>query len=290
MAMALLLIGPGKIMAVRPGVVALAFGPGSGDVSFAPTVSVAVAASAFVGDVITLTGQWTGSSPSALDYSIDGEATWLPVTNYSLGDGTWSGIGPTAVAAGAITISVRDHNNQSIKASASLTVTVQSTAGAASIGIVNLPDLGVFQREPNGLNSNIPVRFTYSGTPARMQAKVTKGTTTVVDWLDLSGVQTASGSGFGVLVGVPPGDGYTLSVRDQVTGASAIGSVNTWGAGGVRVLFAGADNQQGVLTHSAINSGSDPNALSAYNASAKTARIYDKAGWHILKNGLTYPS
>src|SRR6185312_11228494 len=102
MAMALLLIGPGKIMAVRPGVVALAFGPGSGAVSFAPTVSGAVAASAFVGDVITLSGQWTGSSPSALDYSIDGADPWLPVTHYSLGDGTWSGIGTTAVAAGAI--------------------------------------------------------------------------------------------------------------------------------------------------------------------------------------------
>src|SRR6185312_11333534 len=132
--------------------------------------------------------------------------TWQPVTNYLLGNGTWSGLGPTAAAAGAITISVRDHNNPSVKASASLTVAVQSTTGAASIGIVDLPDFGVLQREPDGLNSNMPVRFTYSGTPSRMQAKVTKGTTTVVDWLDLSGVQTASGSGFGVLVGVPPGD------------------------------------------------------------------------------------
>src|SRR6185312_6181215 len=109
------LVGNGQIMAVRPGVVALVSGPGSGDISFAPTIAVAVSASAFVGDVITLTGQWTGSSPSAMDYSVDGEATWQPVTNYLLGNGTWSGLGPTAAAAGAITISVRDHNNPSVK-------------------------------------------------------------------------------------------------------------------------------------------------------------------------------
>src|SRR6185312_6679128 len=112
----------------------------------------------------------------------------------------------------------------------------------------------------------------------------------VIDWTDLSGFSGDGTNGFAVLVGVTPGDGYTRVIRDAVTGVTSTDTVSTWGAGGVRVMFSGQDDQQGVLTHSALASGVDANALAAYNVSPKLNRIYDGAGWHILKNGITYPA
>jgi hypothetical protein len=92
--------------------------------SDAPSIHVSVAATVKQGSVIGLVGTWSIESPAALDYSTDAGGTWTAISNYRpFSNGTWTAPGPVASTLGSLAITVRDHDNQAVQASASTNVT-----------------------------------------------------------------------------------------------------------------------------------------------------------------------
>jgi hypothetical protein len=90
------------------------------------TITVLTPASATQGVAVPLSGTYTVNQPLAMDYSIDGGATWVGVAAFASSAGVWSGAGPAPATTGPLTIAVRDH------AATGVTATTNSfTVGAA---------------------------------------------------------------------------------------------------------------------------------------------------------------
>ena len=77
-----------------------------------PETLVITGASCLTGSPVALEGTNTAPIAPALDYSLDGSATWEPVSGYVSGM-TWSGLGPVP-ATGTHTIQVRDDTDHAI--------------------------------------------------------------------------------------------------------------------------------------------------------------------------------
>ncbi len=124
-----------------------------------------------------------------------------------------------------------------------------SFAAATGSAVITLTDIAagrVFQRS-SGV-ATIPVAGTYTGTaPNTVEAKVTQGATTIVDWTTLGSPTIGSGAFSGTLASVPGGDGYILQVRSKNSGGTVLGTStgsHNWGVGKVIVTLGSSTMDQ----------------------------------------------
>ncbi len=267
--------GRGKLLAHKPGVLLLQGGVSSGPI---PGVQFTLVLPTQItqGATIALTGSLSGGFPIALESSVDNGSSWQAVTSYRPVAGSWTGLGPVADTLGNVFVIVRDKQQPTILASATTNV-VAPPPGLTTLQITDPVAHTVYQMAPGQLSANIPVRFAYTGTPNRMQGRLLSGSTVIIDWSDLDNLTVGSGAGFGLLSSCPPGNGYTLAVRDQANGISSTSSVNNLSVGD-RWVIMGGTSENAILALSAQPDGG--NALLQFNANPKTLKIYDNAGFH----------
>ncbi len=72
-----------------------------------------------VGSFVLLAGTYLGTTPTGVEYSVNGGASWSPVQNFHAAGGIWSGVGPPAIGAGTMTVLVRNTAAPAIAASTS---------------------------------------------------------------------------------------------------------------------------------------------------------------------------
>lgn len=203
------------------------------------------------GTSMTVSGTYSGNTPVALDYQIDG-GSWVAATSPTISGGNFS-FSITAPAAGSHTVSVRDHDNTGVSGTSGSFTTTSSRSIAVTT--------------PSGwvAGATVTLSGTYSGTaPAGLNYKVDAGSygaassptisggswsfsltapatgahTITVQESDSTGT-TATTSSFNVLASIAPNDaGLVYSPLNwNVSGASAI----TANAGAYfRTLFTGA--------------------------------------------------
>lgn len=92
----------------------------------AETLTVSTPASTTAGASLAISGTYSGGTPAALDYQIDG-GTWIAATSPTISGGSYS-FSITAPAAGSHTIGVRDH---ALTATAVTSGSFTTTTGAA---------------------------------------------------------------------------------------------------------------------------------------------------------------
>jgi hypothetical protein len=168
------------------------------------TVTVNTPTNAMVGNAVLLTGTATGSTPLAMDYSINGGSTWAAISPFTPNGGTWSGVGPIPTAAGAMTITVRDHNYPS--------VTAATSAFTVAPG---LPTETITINTPSSATQGIavPLSGTYANVqPTSMDYSVDGGTT----WVGMTGFTSGSGAWNGNGPAPVQTGSLTITVRDHV--------------------------------------------------------------------------
>ncbi len=168
---------PGLIAAILTGpdrlnVVAINLGGGGGGASPVETLSVGVT-SAVTGMPLSISGAVANATPTALDYSTNGGATWTSVGNFVLGaNGNWTGLGPIYTTAQAGSLIVRDDAAQSIvSAPASFFVTPPSSG----TGTLALSDGSAINGVGTGLSAGS------MGSPQRLAVQFGTLPNTVAD-------------------------------------------------------------------------------------------------------------
>lgn len=155
-----------------------------------------------------------------------------------------------------------------------------SPIGVTSLTGNDPPQWAVFQRNAGTTTRNLPVSFSYVGTPGTLQGRVTSGATVILDWTTLSGVVTSLGTGTGILPLVPQGAAgqwYTLHLRDSTSGVTWDGS-STW-AVGVIVIFSGHSIMDRTLGNN--TSSGDAASITDYNGHGSNPLFvcFNNWGW-----------
>ena len=217
------------------------------------TIAVTTPGSETVGTSYTYSGTYTAGPPTALDYQFD-SAGWIAATSPTISGGAFS-FTATAPAAGAHTLSVRDHTN----------TTVSGTSGSFTTSAAETIAVTTPGTETAGTS------YTYSGT-------YTAGPPTALDYqFDSAGwtaatSPTISGGAFSFTATAPPAGSHTLSVRDHtntaVTGTS--GSFTTTAAETISVTTPASETAGPSYSYSGTYTAGPPAALDYQ---------FDSAGW-----------
>lgn len=85
-----------------------------------------------VSTLFAISGTFTGTAPTSIDYSINGGSTWLSLPGVSVGSGTWSGNAVSNVT-GPQTIMVRETNATSVTATSNTYTVTAATGGSARL-------------------------------------------------------------------------------------------------------------------------------------------------------------
>lgn len=115
------------------------------------TINVNTPATQPANVAFTLSGTYTGSTPSALDYQEDG-GSWVAASSPAISGGNYS-FSVTFAHAGTHTIGVRDHNATS----------VFGTSGSFAINATFLPNNSAFSYSPYNWSTNSSVAITING-------------------------------------------------------------------------------------------------------------------------------
>lgn len=195
------------------------------------------AANATIPTSTTLSGTYTGTTPTGVDAQFGANA-WVSGTSMTIGSGSWTG-SFTLAAGGPSSLTVREANQPAVTSAATTGVTVTATN---SIAFTTPPttadgavDFRLFQRDSSN-QASVRVTGTYTGSPTSIEYQWGGGAWTVLE-------PTPSGGVFDkTIVLVGPGQG-ALAIR-FANNTSVTASLASVGVGDL-YLVAGQSNHVG---------------------------------------------
>lgn len=190
---------------------------GTGGTAAAQIITVNTPTTQTVGVSYTASGTYTNGTPAALDFSVDGGATWSAAPSPTIAGGNWSFTATPSTASAGRQMMVRDH-----------TTLVSGTSGTYVVNAAATQAITVATPATQTVGTAFNVTGTYAnGTPAALDYRLSDDAAGV--WTQ---VATATISGGAFSFSVTPATasvGRTISVRDrttQVSGTSGTYVVN----------------------------------------------------------------
>jgi hypothetical protein len=121
-------------------------------VAIAATLTLNAIASTSLGVAVAFSGGWSGTRPSALDWSVDSGANWTALVSPTINtDGTWSATGPIPAAAQTYTYIIRDHDHTGV------------VSGPQSVVITNGEVITLDTPASTVVGNSIPLSGTWAG-------------------------------------------------------------------------------------------------------------------------------
>jgi hypothetical protein len=151
--------------------------------------------SVVTGTAFALSGTWTNTKPTAMDYTTNNGSTWVAITSFATtgttGTGGWSGNGPTPSVAGTTSIKVRNNGATSVQSTTVNGVAILATITLNDPGTIPLGSAVPFSGTWTG---NQPTAIDYSPDTVAWTALVTPTINAGGTWSATGPVESAAGT------------------------------------------------------------------------------------------------